>query len=145
MATLDKDKIRRIARVLQYAPIAITFFFTLSFWREGDTEGTVAMGAVCIGLMLLNLLLHITHIRDKLMAIRKPLGLIVSILIISIGMYSLALGNIYMGMFYALIGMNLIFDKFLKGRWKHICCAVTLGIAVGAFILYLRSGQATCC
>jgi hypothetical protein len=139
MTILGKDKIRLILRVLQYTPVAITFFFTLSFWREGDTEGAVAIGAVCIGLMLLNLLLHITHIRDKLMAIRKPLGLIVSILIISIGMYSLVLGNIYMGIFYALIGMNLIFDKFLKGRWKHICCAVTLGIAVGVFILYLRS------
>jgi hypothetical protein len=99
MTILDKDKIRLILRILQYVPVAITFFFTLSFWREGDTEGAVAIGAVCIGLMLLNLLLHISHIRNKLMAIRRHLGFVVSVLIISLGVYSLVIGSIYGGYF----------------------------------------------
>ena len=135
MAILGKDKIRLILRVLQYTPVAITFFFTLSFWREGDIEGTVAIGAVCIGLMLLNLLLHISYIRNRIMAISRPLGLVCSILLIAIGAYSLVLGSIYAGIFYVLLGIAFLFMEILKGKWGFICCAVVLVLAVGILIL----------
>ena len=53
MTILGKDKIRHIARVLQYAPIAIAFFFAVSFWRKGFTEGAIAFGLMGIGFLLL--------------------------------------------------------------------------------------------
>ena len=135
MTILNKDKIRFVLRVLQYTPVAITFFFTLSFWREGDTEGAVAIGAACISLMSLNLLLHIGRIRNKLMAIRRHLGFVVSVLIISLGVYSLVIGSIYGGIFYVLIGMNFLSMEILKGKWRVICCTVALVLAVGNLIL----------
>jgi hypothetical protein len=135
MTILGKDKIRLILRVLQYTPVAITFFFTLSFWREGDIEGAVAIGAVCIGLMLLNLLLHISHIRNRIMAISRPLGLVVSVAIILLGVYSLVVGSIYAGIFYVLLGMTFLFMEILKGKWGVICGAVALVLAVGILIL----------
>ncbi len=135
MIMLGKDKIHHLARVLQYTPVAITLFFTLAFWREGFTEGTIAIGAVCIGLLLLNLLLHIRQIRDRIMAIRKPLGLVASIIIISIGVYSLITASIYAGIFYVLIGMTFLFIEILKGKWGVICCTVVLVLAVGVLIL----------
>ena len=135
MTILGKDKIRLILRVLQYTPVAITFFFTLSFWREGGIEGAVAIGAVCIGLMLLNLLLHISHIRNRIMAISRPLGLVVSVAIILLGVYSLVVGSIYAGIFYVLLGMTFLFMEILKGKWGVICGAVALVLAVGILIL----------
>ena len=58
-----------------------------------------------------------------------------SSLIVIIGGYLLVTGNIYNGIFYVLVGMNLIFEKFLRGKWKSICCAIALTLAVGALIL----------
>ncbi|MCE2393975.1 hypothetical protein J4G02_05205 [Candidatus Poribacteria bacterium] len=135
MRMLGNKKIRHIARILQYVPVVVTFFFALSFWRKGFNEGAVAIGAVCIGLLLLNLLLHIDHIGDKIMAIRKPLGLVASVIIISIGVYSLAIGSIYAGIFYVLLGMTFLFMEILKGKWGVICCAAVLVLAVGVLIL----------
>ncbi len=134
MLSLGKDKIRSVLRILQYTPVAITFFFTLSFWQEGDTEGALHMGAACIGLMLLNLLLHIRSIRDKVMAIRKPIGLVVSVVLISLGLYSLVMGSISSGIFGVLIGMLFLSMEILKGKWGIICCAVVLVLAVGILI-----------
>lgn len=135
MKTLGNEKIRHIAQTLQYVPVVVTFFFALSFWRKGFNEGAVALGAACIGLLLLNLLLHIRQIRDRIMAIRKPLGLVASIIIISIGVYSLITASIYAGIFYVLIGMTFLFMEILKGKWGVICCTVVLVLAVGALIL----------
>ena len=135
MTILGKDKIRYILRILQYTPVMITFYFTLSFWREGDPEGAVHMGASCLALMLLNLLLHIGAIRDKLMAIRKPIGLVVSVAIISLGVYSLAIGSTYNGISGVLIGMMFLFMEILKGKWAIIGCAVTLVAAMGILVL----------
>ena len=135
MRMLGNEKIRHIARILQYVPVVVTFFFALSFWRKGFNEGAVAIGAVCIGLLLLNLLLHIGYIGDKIMAIRKPLGLVASVIIISIGVYSLAIGSIYAGIFYVLLGMMFLFMEILKEKWGVICCAAALVLAVGVLIL----------
>ena len=135
MTILGKDRLRFFLRILQYTPVAITFFFTLSFWREGDTEGAMAIGAACVGLMSLNLLLHIGHIRDKIMAIKKPIGLAVSVVIISLGMYSLVIGSIYDGIFYMLLGISFLFMEILKDWRGLICSAVVLVLAIGVLIL----------
>ena len=132
MTVLGKDKIHYIEKVLLYTPIMVGVFLALSVWGGGLTFGLIGIGLILIG-VLLDIIKKFAGNNGRFMPSMY------SILIISIGTYSLAIGNIYMGIFYALIGMNMIFDKFLKGRWKHICCAVTLGIAVGVFILYLRS------
>ena len=141
MTLLGSEKIRRIARILQYVPVVVTFFFALSFWRKGFNEEAVAIGTVCIGLLLLNLLLHISHIRDKIMAIRKPLCLVASVIIISIGVYSLAIGSIYAGIFYVLLGITFLFMEILKGKWGVICSAVVLVLAVGVLILDAINGN----
>lgn len=44
-------------------------------------------------------------------------------------------GGIYAGIGITSIGMILIFAEVLKRTWKHICCAVAFGIAVGVFVL----------
>ena len=130
MRMLGNEKIRHIARILQYVPVVVTFFFALSFWRKGFNEGAVAIGAVCIGLLLVNLLLHIRHIGAKIMAIRKPLGLVASVIIISIGGVSLAIGSIYAGIFYVLLGG--LFMEILKGIW----CWLFMEILKGKFELF---------
>ncbi len=132
MTILGKDKIRHIARVLQYAPIAIAFFFALSFWRKGFTEGAIAFGLMGIGFMLLCILLHVIK---RITGNNRRFVLVCSILVIAIGVYSLIDEDIYAGIGITSFGMILIFAEVLKGKWKHICCAAALGLAVGAFIL----------
>ncbi len=135
MRLLGSEKIRHIARILQYVPVVVTFFFALSFWRKGFNEGAVAVGGVCIGLLLLNLLLHIGHIRDKIMAVRKPLCLVASVIVISIGVYFLAIGSIYAGLFYVLLGITFLFMEILQGKRGIIYSAVVLVLAIGVLIL----------
>ena len=132
MTILGKDKIRHIARVLQYAPIAIAFFFAVSFWRKGFTEGAIAFGLMGIGFLLLIVLLHIT---EKIIGNKRRFVLVCSILVIAIGVYSLIDEDIYAGIGITSIGMTLIFSELVRGKWKHICCGVVIGLAVGAFIL----------
>ena len=69
------------------------------------------------------------------MAIRRPLGFVVSIIIISLGVYSLIIGSIYGGIFYVLLGMNFLFMEIFKGKWGGICCTLVLVLAVGILIL----------
>ena len=54
----DRDKIRPIARILQYAPAAVSFFVALSSWRKGFIEGAIIFGLMGIGLLSLVFLLH---------------------------------------------------------------------------------------
>ena len=54
-----------------------------------------------------------------------------AIVLVAGGVYFLAVENI----FHVLLGMSLIFDEFLKGKWKHICCAVARVLATGILIL----------
>ena len=135
MIALDKDKMRLVLRILQYTPVAITFYFMLSFWREGNTEGAVVLGSVCIGLTLLNLLLHIGPIRDKTVAIRKPLCLVGSVIITAVGVYAWVMGGTYNAIFYVLIGVTFLFMEILKGKWMVICCVVALVLAMGTLVL----------
>ena len=132
MTILGKDRIRHIARVLQYAPVVVAFFFALYFWRKGFTEGAIASGLMGIGFILLCVLLHIIK---KITGNNRRFVIICSILVIAIGVYSLIDGDIYTGIGITSLGMILIFNEVLKGKWRHICCAVALGFAVGAFIL----------
>lgn len=141
MAILGKDKIRYILRILQYTPVAITFFFAVSFWRDGHTEGAYILGLTSLGLLLLNGLLHISHIRDKIVAYKKHIGLIASIIIISIGVYALAIGNIYDGIFYVLLGMTFLFMEILRGKWAIVCSSVVLLLAIGFLILKEINGN----
>ncbi len=132
MTILGKDRIRHIARVLQYAPVVVAFFFALCFWRKGFTQGAVIFGLMGIGFILLGVLLHIIK---KITGNNRRFVLVCSILVIAIGVYSLIDGDIYAGIGITSFGMILIFNEVLKGKWRHICCAAALGLAAGAFIL----------
>lgn len=132
MTILRKDIVRHLGRILQYAPVAVAFFFALSFWRKGFTEGAIITGLVGIGLLLLNALLHVI---EKITGSTRRFVLVCSILVIAIGAYSLIDGNLYMGISQMALGMSMIFDQVLKGKWRHICCAAAIGLAVGAIIL----------
>ena len=95
----------------------------------------LTVGFMVIGVILIGITLDIRI--KKIAGNNKRFGrLCISSLIVIIGAYLLVTGNIYSGIFYVLVGMNLIFEKFLKGKWKSICCAIALTLAVGALILY---------
>ena len=132
MTVSGKDKIHYIEKVLLYTPIMVGIFIALSVWGEGFTLGFMGIGLILIGVLLDG----IKKIAGNNRRFVPPMS---SIFLIALGVYSLIDIDIYSGIFYVLIGMNLIFDKFLKGKWKHICCTVTIGLAVVAFILYLMS------
>ena len=132
MKFLGKDAVRHLGRILQYAPAAIAFFLALSFWRKGFTEGAIITGLMGIGFILLIVLLHII---EKITGNKRRFMLVCSGLVIAIGVYSLIDRDIYTGITITSIGMTMIFSELVRGRWKHICCAVALGIAVGAIIL----------
>ena len=128
MAVLGKDKIHYIEKVLLYTPIMVGVFLALSVWGGGLTFGLMGVGLILIGVLLDS----IKKIAGNNRRFVPPMS---SIFLIALGVYSLIDMDIYIGIFYMLVGMSLIFDKFLKGKWKHICCTVTIGLAVGAFIL----------
>lgn len=133
MKFLGEDVVRHLGRVLQFAPVAIAFFFALSFWRKGFTEGAIITGLIGIGLLLLIVLLHVI---EKITGNTRRFVLVCSILIISIGVHSLVIGNIYDGIFYVLLGMTFLFMAVLKGKWGIICSTVVLVLAIGFLILY---------
>ena len=54
----SRDKIRPIARILQFAPVAAVFFVALSFWQKGSIEVAVIFGLMGIGLLLLIGFIH---------------------------------------------------------------------------------------
>ena len=136
MKFLEKDSVRHLGRILQYAPAVIAFFLALSFWRMGFTEGAIITGLMGIGLLLLIVLLHVV---EKITGNKRRFVLVCSVLVIAIGVYSLIDGDIHMGISQMAMGMSLIFGQLLKGKWQHICCAAALGIAVGAIILFVGS------
>ena len=127
MTILGKDRLHYIEKVLLYTPIMVGIFIALSVWSGGLTFGFMGIGLILIGVVL-NIIKKITGNN------RLPTF---SILIIAIGIYVLIDGDSYMGIFYTLFGMSLIFKEFLKGKWSHICYAITMWFAVVAFILYL--------
>ena len=127
MTALGKDKIHYVEKVLLYTPIMVGIFIALSVWGGGLTFGFMGIGLILMG-VLLNIIKKITGNN------RLPTF---SILIIALGIYVLIDGNSYIGIFYTLVGMSLIFNEFLTGKWQHICRAVALGSAGVAFILYL--------
>ena len=130
MVVLGKDKIHYIEKVLLYTPIIMGTFLALSVWGEGLTFGFVGVGFILMGVLLDN----VKKVAGNHGRFVPPMY---SILFIAIPVYLWAIGSIYEGIFYALIGMNLIFDRYLKGKWKHICCAIAIGLAVLIFILYI--------
>ena len=133
MKFLGEDVVRHLGRVLQFAPVAMAFFFALSFWRKGFTEGAIITGLIGIGLLLLIVLLHVI---EKITGNTRRFVLVCSILIIAIGVHSLVIGNIYDGIFYVLLGMTFLFMAVLKGKWGIICSTVVLVLAIGFLILY---------
>ena len=133
MKFLGEDVVRHLGRVLQFAPVAIAFFFALSFWRKGFTEGAIITGLIGIGLLLLIVLLHVI---EKITGNTRRFVLVCSILIIAIGVHSLVIGNIYDGIFYVLLGMTFLFMAVLKGKWGIICSTVVLVLAIGFLILH---------
>ena len=128
MTILGKDKIHYIEKVLLYTPIMVGIFIALSVWGEGFTLGFMGIGLILIGVLL-------DGIKKIAGNNRRFVPHRLSLIVVVIGGYFLAIGDIYVGIFYVLIGMNLIFEKFLKGEWKSICCAIALTLAVGALIL----------
>lgn len=130
MTILDKDRLHYIEKVLLYTPIMVGIFIALSVWSGGLTVGFTVIGVILIGITL-------DSINKKIAGNNKRfVPPVYSSLIVIIGGYLLVTGNIYNGIFYVLVGMNLIFEKFLKEKWKSICCAIALTLAVGALILY---------
>ena len=91
MKFLGKDIVRHLGRILQYVPIAIAFFFALSFWRKGFIEGAVITGLMGIGFILLIVLLHII---ETAIGNTRRFVLVCSALVIAIGVYSLIDGDI---------------------------------------------------
>ena len=129
MTILGKDSLHYIEKVLLYTPIMVGIFIALSVWSGGLTFGFMVIGLILIGITLDS----IKKIAGNNKRFVPP---VYSSLIVIIGGYLLVTGNIYNGIFYVLVGMNFIFEKFLKGKWKSICCAIVLTLAVGALILY---------
>ena len=127
MTILGKDKLHYIEKVLLYTPIMVGIFIALSVWSGGFTVGFMVIGVILIGITLDS----IKKIAGNNKRFVPP---VYSSLTVIIGGYLLVTGNIYNGIFYVLVGMNLILEKFLKG--KSICCAIALTLAVGALILY---------
>ena len=54
----SREKIRPIARVLQFAPAAAVFLAALSYWRKGSIEVAVIFGLMGIGALLLCAMIH---------------------------------------------------------------------------------------
>ena len=132
MAVLGKDKIHYIEKVLLYTPIMVGVFLALSVWGGRLTFGLIGIGLILIGVLLDS----IKKIAGNNKRFVPPMS---SILFIAMVVYCLAIGSIYQGILYALLGMSLIFDRFLKGKWKHVCCTIAIGLAMVIYILYLRS------
>ncbi len=131
MTTLRKRIIDHIARAEQYVLIVIILFLALLSWQEGFIEAAVVFGASGIGLILLSILLHICKITGSI----GRFTFVCSISVIALGVYSLAIGGIYEGIFYVLIGIIILPMEVLNGKWGVICGAVVLVLAVGALIL----------
>lgn len=129
MAILGRDRLHYIEKVLLYTPIMVGIFIALSVWSGGLTVGFMVIGVILIGITLDS----IKKIAENNKRFVPP---VYSSLIVISGGYLLVTGDIYIGIFYVLVGMNFLFEKFLKGKWKSICCAIALTLAVGAFILY---------
>ena len=129
MTILGRDRLHYIEKILLYTPIMVGIFIALSIWSGGLTVGFMVIGVILIGITLDS----IKKIAGNNKRFVPP---VYSSLIVISGGYLLVTGDIYIGIFYVLVGMNFIFEKFLKGKWKSICCAIALTFAVGAFILY---------
>ena len=129
MTILGRDRLHYTEKILLYTPIMVGIFIALSVWSGGLTVGFMVIGVILIGITLDS----IKKIAGNNKRFVPP---VYSSLIVISGGYLLVTGDIYIGIFYVLVGMNFIFEKFLKGKWKSICCAIALTLAVGAFILY---------
>ena len=129
MTILGKDRLHYIEKVLLYTPIMVGIFIALSVWSGELTVGFMVIGLILIGITL-------DSIKKIAGSNKRFVPPVYSSLIVIIGGYILVTGNIYNGIFYVLVGMNFIFEEFLKGKWKSICCAIALTLVVGALILY---------
>ena len=132
MILLGAEKIHYIEKVLLYTPLMAGVFIALSVWGEGLAFGFMGVGVILTAVLL-----------DGMKKIAGNNGRFVppiySILLTAIIVYYLVIGSIYQGIFYLLIGTSMVFDRFLKGRWRHICFAIAIGLAMVIFILYLKS------
>lgn len=147
MTAFRNRMIDHIAKSLKYVPIAIILFLALLSWREGFAKTAVICGIVGIGLILLNILTHKSRVTGNARRFVAPACFI---FITAIGVYALIDMNVYMGIFYVLIGMSLICDRLLKGKWKQICCTAATGLAVVALVFYILEvtnglTKITCC
>ena len=98
MTVLGKDKIHYIEKVLLYTPIMVGVFLALSVWGEGLTFGFMGIGLILIGVLLDN----IKKIAGNNRRFVPPMS---SIVMIASGVYFFAIGNIYFGIFYLLLGV----------------------------------------
>lgn len=127
------EKAKRFNVVLQYVPVLIALLYALYFWKRGWTEPAIIFGAIGVGLILLGILLQTTR---KFIGNDRYFMIISSVLLILMGLYcSMGRGIPYTGIFGALIGVSLIFNMVLKGRWKNICGGAIFVLAVGVLIL----------
>ena len=131
------EKAKRFNVVLQYIPVLIALLYALYFWKRGWTEPAIIFGAIGIGLILLGILLQTVR---KFIGNDRHFLTISSVLLILMGLYcSMGRGIPYTGIFGVLIGVSLIFNMVLTGKWKHISGVAILVLAVGVLI----SGEIT--
>ena len=131
MKILEKSKKLRV--ILPYVPVLITFFYALYFWQKGWTEPARIFGVIGLGLILLGILLQTVR---KFVEDDRYVVIIGGVLLILMGLYCwIGRGIPYTGIFGALIGVFLVFNAVLKGKWKPICGGAILVLAVIVVIL----------
>ena len=107
------EKAKKLNAVLQYAPVVIVFFFSLSFWREGDITVAALFGLTGIGLMLLGVLLNTMR---KIVANDRRAMIISVSLVFCCSLYTWIKGEIYLGIFLTLVGIFMMFNHFLHSQ-----------------------------
>ena len=107
------EQVKKLTIVLPYIPAVILLFFSLSFWRKGYTSGALLFGLAGVGLMVLPILL--TTIR-KVMGNDRSFIIVLSILVFCFSLRAWIRGEIYDGLFFALMSICLICGQFLYSQ-----------------------------
>ena len=127
------EPVRKLTIVLPYIPAVILLFFSLSFWRKGYTSGALLFGLAGVGLMVLPILL--TTIR-KVIGNDRSFTIVLSILVFCFSLRAWIRGEIYDGLFFALMVICLICGHILysqkqKGsKWSSHTWQIYIPLAV---------------
>ena len=138
------ENVKKLTVILQYMPAVIFFWFSLSFWRKGNTSVAVICGLTGIGLMLLSVALNTIR---KIVDNDRHFMIVPAIVVFCGSLYVWIQGDIYYGLITTLMGLFMIANCFLysqKGtgsKWSTPMWQIYIPIAVGlitfAPLLYL--------